>query len=114
MEVGVDGCTNGWAAVSIEGESARGDLFLSLAELAESYRTAALILIDMLIGLRQTVREGRRCDVEGRETLAYPRSLSVFPVPLRPALAGTSRADADARSRCAGGPGVSCQSFGIS
>jgi predicted RNase H-like nuclease len=38
----------------------------------------------------------------------------VFPVPLRLALAAASRADADTRSRRAGGPGVSCQSFGIS
>jgi predicted RNase H-like nuclease len=60
MEVGVDGCRNGWAAVFIEGGKASGDLFRSFAALAESYQTASLILIDMPIGLRQAMlRPGR-------------------------------------------------------
>jgi predicted RNase H-like nuclease len=61
MEVGVDGCKNGWAAVSLEGGEASGDLFRSIEALSDAYQTASLVLIDMPIGLREAGGEWRRC-----------------------------------------------------
>jgi predicted RNase H-like nuclease len=114
MKVGVDGCTNGWLAISLAGGEATGSLFTDISALADAYPTASLVLIDIPIGLWEEGPRPRRCDLEARRLLTYPRSLSVFPVPLRPSLAAATRAAADRLNRQAGGLGISCQTFAIS
>ncbi len=91
--LGVDGCKGGWLAVKL---SLFGDwevnLFRSFAELWEKHAAAALILVDIPIGLRQgssntgsRERQERRCDKEARKLLG-PRRSCVFRVPCRPAV----------------------------
>jgi predicted RNase H-like nuclease len=108
MVVGVDGCTNGWVAIALEGGETAGDIFPDIAALAAHHNQASLILIDVPIGLRDAGREPRLCDARARQLLGSPRCSSVFPVPLRPALRARDRAQANLLNRDAGGGGIGC------
>ena len=103
--LGVDGCKGGWLAVKL---SLFGDwevnLFRSFSQLWEKHSTAALILVDIPIGLRQgsrrkgsMERQERRCDKEARKLLGARRA-SVFRVPCRPAVYASSYDQAIARN----------------
>lgn len=138
LVAGVDGCRAGWvlavAAVAERGgaEGAevdggasgnagrclplRGEIEVSVvpdfASLAAAVRagTIAAAGVDIPIGL---TRSGpRHCDVEARRMLG-PRRSSVFPAPVRSALAAATYEDACARSRHACGRGISKQLFNI-
>ncbi len=63
----------------------------------------------MPIGLTDTPRPGRACESEAR-ALMPGKASSVFPTPSRPALAGTTHAEANAISRKLG-MGVTQQTF---
>ena len=80
--LGVDGCKGGWLAVKL---SLFGDwevnLFRSFSQLWEKHSTAALILVDIPIGLRRgsrakrsRERQERRCDKEARKLLGPRRA----------------------------------------
>ena len=118
---GIDGCPGGWVAV-VQPE-AGGDaaglramaapdletLFASVGEVGgEPCGEPALAGIDMPIGLSES--GPRDCDGLARRRLGR-RGSSVFPAPLRPALAARTHAEASARSREAGGKGVSAQAW---
>ena len=116
--VGVDGCKGGWFAVRIEGGD-EGDytacVFPTMAELLAAWDDAALILIDVPIGLPHS-KDARACDAEARSRLG-PRRSSVFPPPGREALRmdrGAHRhglvSEANRRET---GNGLSIQAFGI-
>jgi predicted RNase H-like nuclease len=84
--VGVDGCRLGWIAVALDSEANwRTRTFPTIAELWAYYNSAALILIDMPIGFRDSGTDERSCDLEARRLLAARHS-SVFPVPCRAAV----------------------------
>jgi predicted RNase H-like nuclease len=91
--LGVDGCRGGWLAVTLALFSSwEVNLFKRISQLWDRYAEAALILIDIPIGLRQgspepgsPERQERRCDQEARKLLG-PRRSSVFRVPCRPAV----------------------------
>ena len=83
--VGVDGCRGGWLAVKLDRDgTAAARLFPDMASLWSAYRPAALILVDIPIGLPESAND-RACDQEARKILG-PRRASVFPVPCRPAV----------------------------
>ena len=66
-------------------------------------------------GRRRTARPAagpRRCDREARALLG-PRCSTVFPAPARAAIGAADHADACARSRAAGGTGLSVQAFNL-
>jgi predicted RNase H-like nuclease len=83
--VGVDGCRGGWVAVML---TVKGDwevnIFASFSKLWTAYEDAAIILVDIPIGLMKDAH-GRPCDWLARRVLG-PRYRSVFPVPCRPAI----------------------------
>jgi predicted RNase H-like nuclease len=110
--VGVDGCRGGWIAIALSeaGEASHVEA-ASIAEVALHY-PAALILVDIPIGLRDCEREERRCDVEARAKLGA-RSSSVFPAPCRPALTHSDYAGASAENQRRTGRRLSKQSFAI-
>lgn len=84
--VGADGCRAGWLAIKLAKEEDGGaTVFPTFAELWGANRHAALILVDIPIGLRDEGPEARRCDQEARKILG-PRKPSVFPVPCRSAV----------------------------
>jgi predicted RNase H-like nuclease len=113
MVVGVDGCRNGWLAVARGGRETEGRVFAKLADLAVHYLDAALVLIDIPIGLFDTGRQRRECDADARRELGWPRSASVFPAPLRAALGAAGQREANASNLAAGGGGIGAHQFGI-
>lgn len=84
--VGVDGCRYGWVAVILYPDS-RSDtkIFRTFGELWQAQYDAALILVDIPIGLKEADQAERRCDKEAREKLS-PHGNSVFPAPRRPTI----------------------------
>ena len=99
---GVDGCRKGWICVSLD---------LSTGELsAKVFKTAKALFkdspgpigIDIPIGLPDAA--SRKCDKVARKLLKFPRSSSVFPVPMRAALdpSFTYKAACDANEKQCG------------
>ncbi|MGQ9688426.1 MAG: DUF429 domain-containing protein [Desulfobaccales bacterium] len=83
--VGVDGCQGGWLAVSLSPDLApKCGLFIDIASLWAACHRAALILVDIPIGLPEAAPD-RACDRAARKLLG-PRRASVFPVPCRAAV----------------------------
>ena len=83
--VGVDGCRAGWLAVKMSRHGAwESRIFPEMASLWSAYRQAALILVDIPIGLPEAAND-RACDKAARKILG-PRRSSVFPVPCRAAV----------------------------
>lgn len=109
--VGVDGCRAGWVAVV---ERSRvpvyAPIFESFHDLMENFPDAAVIAVDIPIGLPD--RGARECDLEARRRLAL-RASSVFPAPLRSVLDAASHADASQIRFQIEGKRMSCQAFGI-
>ena len=86
--VGVDGCPGGWVAVIAEGQEISGMVVENAEELLHRASDAAVIAIDIPIGLPDA--GPRECDRAARKLLGARRGSSVFPAPIRPVLeAGT-------------------------
>jgi len=82
--VGVDGTRDGWVAVSLtDGRFAQARLFPNFHEALKAFPQAAVIAIDIPIGL--PARGHRSADAEARRVLG-PRRNSIFFVPPSPAL----------------------------
>lgn len=110
--VGVDGCRAGWLVVRARLGPNAGwrDLSWSLQSDAAAFVDWGLVAIDMPMGLSS---EGpRRCDQLARGLLG-PRRSSVFPAPVRQALAATSYAEACALSQAASGRKLSKQAYNL-
>ncbi len=104
--VGADGCRAGWVAVTQDPGTGATDVsraasFEELLALAEG---AAVLAVDMPIGLPRVSRPGgREADRQARRLLGRPRSSSVFSTPARPALDAGSFEEA-VRLHTAGDP----------
>jgi predicted RNase H-like nuclease len=82
--VGVDACKKGWFAVALDRQGIQDiGIFKNIGALWRIFQNAAVILIDMPIGL--PYEKKRRCDTETRKILNR-RASCVFPVPCREAL----------------------------
>ncbi len=111
--IGVDGCRGGWLAVERRGDgTVDAQLLTDLASLLRRVRCGkvAALAIDMPIGLLD--QQPRSCDVEARRLLG-PRRSSVFPAPVRDALAAEDYEDACRRSRSVSGKALSKQAFNL-
>lgn len=115
--LGVDGCRNGWVAAILDTRSTIVNAavvpdFRTL--LARFFDAAAMIIVDMPIGLKD---EGRRaCEALARRRLGAGRASSVFPAPRRPMLSMRDYADANAWGKAQGaahGGGLSKQAWHI-
>ena len=109
--VGLDSCRRGWVAliqIGLNGPvTAR---FLATLD-GLGMLTPCVAAIDIPIGL--TDAGPRRCDMLARAELGRPRGSSVFPAPVRVALAADSHAEACRLHRAADGRGLSAQTWGI-
>ncbi|MEO1242053.1 MAG: DUF429 domain-containing protein [Pseudomonadota bacterium] len=86
--LGVDGCRAGWVCVRLNVPDMTTAAFLApsfAALLAGAGAEAAMIIVDMPIGLAETGR--RACEREARKRLSPLRHSSVFSTPRRPMLA---------------------------
>lgn len=82
--VGVDGCPDGWIAVTYEDKTySHAKRYTTIAEFWNDLETSAEVLIDIPIGLRENTNTKRPCDVAAREKLRPKRNRSVFPTPIR-------------------------------
>jgi predicted RNase H-like nuclease len=110
--VGVDGCRVGWLGVSERTQNQlTTEWFRSTAELITAAEDVDIITIDIPIGLSD---DGSRiADLEARRLLAPARSSSVFPAPVRAALAAGTWEQACELSTAACGKRLSKQSFAI-
>ncbi|MBI4206175.1 MAG: DUF429 domain-containing protein [Betaproteobacteria bacterium] len=114
QHVGVDGCRAGWLAVTHDGAGLEHRLFASIADLANAFRDAETILIDIPIGLPWADVPIRPCDRLARRVLGKTRKSSVFPVPCREALAACDLDRARTLNKACVGRSVGAQTWGIS
>lgn len=115
---GVDGCKAGWVTVFAKTgdfSSSRIAHYPAFKELLRS--EAALICVDMPIGLAETTAKGgRMCDREARKVLSGVRKASLFPVPPRAAfdfLSDYQKACAAARANSSPAASFPKQSFNL-
>lgn len=84
LYIGVDGCTGGWIAAILENGKLRHERYASLQELTGRYPSFKYMLIDIVIGLRNSPQQQRPDDFARKEL--GPRGSTVFPVPSRAAV----------------------------
>ncbi len=113
LTAGVDACKGGWIYIAEELPSGRifSELFSCMRDLIENTPKHAVLGIDIPIGIPESGR--RRCDRLARKMLGRPRSSSVFPAPIRPALTAENRKEADRITRSIDGRGVGAQAWNI-
>lgn len=109
--IGVDGCRAGWFSVCLDNRPWKMDLHKTIEHLAEDYRNAALILIDIPIGLPSHLK--RRCDTEARRLLSPLRHNSVFSAPSREAVSARDYRSACSINREKMGVGLSQQAWNL-
>lgn len=83
--IGIDGCPGGWFVVSIHANGFHVKLVTDLAAYLGACRGSDQVWIDMPIGF--PVDDVRECESAARKYLGWPRSSSVFPVPVRDVIA---------------------------
>lgn len=111
--VGADGCRGGWLAVKLDSDGGGEiNVFADVAELWRTWGSAALILVDIPIGLPDAQNHVRQCDIDARIRIG-PRRSSVFPPPCRESLDGTSYEDACQINRETVGKGLNLPAYGI-
>ena len=85
--LGVDGCKKGWFAVKLtDGVEWQIRVFEDIYTLWATNHDAAVILIDVPIGLIDSGPNERECDVMARKLLGNKRASSVFRPPCRKAV----------------------------
>jgi len=111
--VGADGCPSGWLCVFEDLPSRRlgSKIFASVAELFDAAPEIDVLAIDIPIGL--TDAGPRQCDVAARKWLGGKRASSVFPAPIRPALAASTYPEACEISHRAQQKRISKQAWAI-
>jgi predicted RNase H-like nuclease len=112
---GADGTPGGWAVVFSEEDRWRIRKVATLSEIFRDFAGLNIVAVDIPIGLCDAYETGgRACDREARKYLRK-RASSVFPAPVRPALAASSWEDACVRSRASAslGKAISKQTFAI-
>lgn len=109
---GVDGCPGGWICVLLDRESRALSPLLcrSSGDLMAIDPEPIVLAIDIPIGL--TDASARECDLLARKRLG-PRRSSVFPAPIRPALAAVTQRGADAITREVAGRGINGRAWGL-
>lgn len=110
---GVDGCSAGWFYFALaRPRSPAWGIVGTIDELVTTADDADRIFVDIPIGLPDGF-ESRRCDTEARKRLRPPRASSVFPAPVRAALAATTYEEARRISLSTSGKGMTRQTFAI-
>ena len=108
--VGVDGCRAGWFAVWQESERIDFGVYATVAELYSAQSHAAIILVDIPIGL--TNNRPRKLEPKMRSLLGR-KSSSVFSVPSKDAVYACDYQQACARNSKCFGKKISLQAWNI-
>jgi predicted RNase H-like nuclease len=109
---GVDGCRKGWFRVCRETETGklRFDVIEEVEGLVTSEPRPVVVALDMPIGL--PAYGARQCDLDSRKVLGQRRN-SVFPAPVRAALAARDGQEASEITQRIDGRRVSAQAWAI-
>ena len=113
--VGIDGCKNGWIAISSYPflfETAKVTFVKDLKRLNVLFSTNSIFLIDIPIGLKNN-RQSRLCDIHAKKFLGLRKS-SIFIPPCRDALLANSYEDANIINKFKTGKGLSKQAWFLS
>lgn len=109
--IGADACRKGWFAVSLGPRSNwKIDIYETIEDFGKAFRKAALIWIDIPIGLPAAGQ--RLCDRQARKILRQ-RASSVFAVPCREALTAKTYRRACRINQRLMGVGLSIQTWNI-
>lgn len=110
--VGIDGCKNGWVAVRITGTNFEVSIFHHIEEICKEFDDVNTLIIDMPIGLPETMGEIRP---EGMaRNILKGKASSIFNVPCRQAVHARTYEEANEINKEVLGKGLSRQSFNIS
>lgn len=110
--IGVDGCRGGWMAFIIENSGHTVKVYNSIEALCKENSDAHLIIVDMPIGLPESI-DDIRPDSDARKILKGKAS-SIFSCPCRQAIYENNYEQANITNRRVLGKGLSKQSFAIS
>ncbi|WP_309396240.1 DUF429 domain-containing protein [Cerasicoccus maritimus] len=112
--LGIDGCKGGWIAVEIDddGNGAVG-VFDTVYRALINHPACDIMLIDMPIGLPDSMHPVRECDTIARKLLGKGMTSRVFDPPARRALDTSFYEDACNVSEAIIGKKISLQSFNI-
>jgi predicted RNase H-like nuclease len=114
LYVGADGCHAGWFWVALdEQDNYQIGIDARIVDVVTRFKSARLVLIDIPIGLRDSCKKERLCDLEARRVLGPSRASSVFPVPCRAAVGSNCYTEAVNINRELCGRGVSKQTWNI-
>ena len=110
---GADGCKAGWFRASCETETGalRFHVVTRAEDLVDTAPRPDVLALDIPIGL--TEAGPRDCDRLARGCLGLPRSSSVFPAPIRPALIARSREEASRLTAERDGRRVGAQAWAL-
>jgi predicted RNase H-like nuclease len=112
--VGVDGCSDGWIAVTYsETDFVDAEFYENVSDLWSDNSDAEQILIDVPIGLRETSNNPRKCDEKAREKLKPDRYRSIFATPIRDAAHKGTYEEAKEKQEAETDGSLSTQTWGI-
>ena len=112
--IGSDGCKEGWFLVILHSDGRwRTEVQPDARSLWKTHSDAALILVDIPIGLPWQKVPVRACDIEARQLLRQPRGSSVFPAPARAALTASDYVEACRLNEAEVGKRLSRQCYNI-
>jgi len=109
--VGIDGCRAGWVAVNITDDGFEVELQKSFEEICSKFDDSDIILVDMPIGLPESIKDIRP-EAEARSYL-LGRTSCIFNTPCRQSVYIKDYFEASKTNRQVLGKGLSKQSFGI-
>ena len=109
--IGVDGCAGGWIAAILENGKLRLERYPSLWELTKRFPSFPCLLIDMVIGLRNSPQQIKPDDL-ARKELGL-RGSTVFPVPSRAAVYAENEEEQKRANRLTLGKSLSRQTINI-
>ena len=109
--VGIDGCRAGWVAVNITDVGFEVELYKSFEEICSKYSDSNSILVDMPIGLPESIKDIRP-DTEARSYLSG-RTSCIFNTPCRQSVYTEDYFEASSINKQVLGKGLSKQSFAI-
>lgn len=110
--LGIDGCKAGWCVVSCTDDQYECDMFPKFADVLEKHRNADIILIDIPIGLGNSVIP-RDLDLVARKLLSGKRRSSIFIPPVREAIDAVDYKSAKEVNQNVTGKKISIQSWYI-
>jgi predicted RNase H-like nuclease len=114
VAIGIDGCKNGWFYFRFADGVTTYGVAERLADILADEPPDANILIDIPIGLPESGKDERRCDLDARVMLKPRRHTSVSAVPCRQAVYADTYEAASKLNKKITGRKLSRQSWGIS